>query len=58
MSFVKNQVPDVHVTPEVITPHWDAFKPGNHDMLFNRTETMQPDIRPITTDPAKLARCK
>lgn len=40
-----------------ITPPWPRFLLGNTEMLFNRTEGRQPDIRPIGTDSKLLQRC-
>ncbi|KAG9225193.1 hypothetical protein CCMSSC00406_0007024 [Pleurotus cornucopiae] len=39
------------------TPPWPSFLLGNTEMLFNRTEGKQPDIRPIGTDSKLLQRC-
>ena len=57
MAFVKFGNPNVHPVGDDITPIWDLFDNGNVEMLFNRTEDFQPDIRSFTTDPALLQRC-
>ncbi|KAI0782412.1 cephalosporin esterase [Irpex lacteus] len=56
-GFAKSGDPNVHPVPEVITPRWRQFKGANTEMLFNRTEDFQPDIRAVTTDTALLQRC-
>ncbi|KAJ7589890.1 Alpha/Beta hydrolase protein [Mycena floridula] len=41
-----------------IIPQWSAWdESGKVEMLFNKTETGAPDIRPITTSNALLNRC-
>ena len=58
-AFAKfNGNPNIHPVPDVITPHWDLYTDGDFEMLFNRTEDFQPDIRPVKTDPALLNRCE
>ena len=49
--------PNIHPVPEVVTPNWSLYTEGNTEMLFNRTGN-NPDIHPITTDPALLQRCE
>lgn len=39
------------------TPQWSAWTPGHMEMLFNKTESDQPDIREKTTDHGLLERC-
>ena len=59
LGVVRSFDPNVHPPiPNVITPHWDTFNIGHTEMLFNRTEDFQADIRPIKTDPALLQRCE
>lgn len=63
LGFAKTDDPNTHPVANIITPSWEAFgglsaSEGHTEMLFNRTEDLQPDIRPITTDPALLARCE
>lgn len=58
-AFAKfNGNPNIHPVPEVITPQWNPYTDGDTEMLFNRTEDFQPDIRPIKTDSALLERCE
>ncbi|KAI0782410.1 cephalosporin esterase [Irpex lacteus] len=57
MGFVKFGNPNHHPVPDIITPLWESYKDNDTEMLFNRTEDFQPDIRPISTDPALLERC-
>ncbi|KAI0094265.1 cephalosporin esterase [Irpex rosettiformis] len=56
-GFAKFGDPNVHPVSGIITPHWKPFSDGHSEMLFNRTEDFQPDIRSITTDQALLERC-
>ncbi|KAI0347662.1 cephalosporin esterase [Trametopsis cervina] len=56
-AFAKSGDPNVHPVSTVITPTWNLFNNSNTEMLFNRTEDFQPDIRATTTDPALLERC-
>lgn len=59
MSIVKSADPNVHPpVPNIITPHWSTFDIGHTEMLFNMTESGQPEITPISTDPALLQRCE
>ncbi|EJC97338.1 uncharacterized protein FOMMEDRAFT_100018, partial [Fomitiporia mediterranea MF3/22] len=58
LGFVKFGDPNIHPVNNDITPAWKTFSQGNTEMLFNRTEDFQPDIRPFTTDPALLERCE
>ncbi|KAF4597014.1 hypothetical protein EYR40_007464 [Pleurotus pulmonarius] len=39
------------------TPLWNKFSLRDTEMLFNRTDSGQPDIRPIRTDVKLLQRC-
>ena len=57
-AFAKFGDPNTHPVSNVITPNWNLYNPNNTEMLFNRTEDFQPDIRPITTDSALLQRCE
>lgn len=57
LGLVKSDDPNIHPVTDDITPAWNTFSQGNTEMLFNRTDDFQPDIRPITTDPALLERC-
>ena len=59
-GVVKFGDPNFHPVPNVITPEWPVFRAGHPgiEMLFNRTEDFQPDIRTFTTDPKLLARCE
>ncbi|KZP26472.1 alpha/beta-hydrolase [Athelia psychrophila] len=42
---------------ENTTPEWNKWIDNSTEMLFNRTATLEPDIRAITTDPGLLERC-
>ena len=53
-SFDPNTTPS---DPSNITPHWSTFSHENFEMLFNRTESAQPNIRSFSTDPKLLERC-
>ncbi|KAL0945303.1 hypothetical protein HGRIS_000809 [Hohenbuehelia grisea] len=57
LAFVKDQDPNAKFNEADITPAWSLFNTSNTEMLFNRTEDGQPDIRSITTDVGVLARC-
>lgn len=59
MSIVRSSDPNVHPpVKDVITPHWKSFNDGRTQMLFNMTESGQPVITPIASDPALLQRCE
>lgn len=56
---VKSGNPNVHPVPAIITPPWPEWTTGNPiEMLFNRTEDFEPNIRTISTDPKLLTRCE
>lgn len=57
LGLVKFEDPNKHPAAVDITPPWKTFNQGHTEMLFNRTEDFQPDIRPFTTDPGLLKRC-
>ncbi|KAL5483591.1 hypothetical protein ACEPAI_8823 [Sanghuangporus weigelae] len=57
MAFVKFGDPNMHPVADDITPTWSVFNSGNTEMLFNRTEDFQADVRPFTTDSGLLQRC-
>ena len=57
-AFAKSDDPNVHPVPEIITPNWEMFGEGNNEMLFNKTQDGQPDIKPFQTDSGLLARCE
>ncbi|KAI0094264.1 cephalosporin esterase [Irpex rosettiformis] len=57
MGFVKFGNPNRHPVPDIITPPWATYHVNHTEMLFNRTEDFQPDIRPISTDRALMERC-
>ena len=58
MGFVKSMDPNVHPVKDVITPEWALHIEGNTEMLFNKTESNEPNIHPFSTDPQLLERCK
>ena len=63
LGFAKTDDPNNRVVGDIITPDWETFggiraNQGHTEMLFNRTEDLQPDIRSFTTDSALLARCE
>ena len=59
MSVVRSSNPNIHPpVPDVITPHWDTFNIDHTQMLFNKTESDQPVITPISTDEGLLQRCE
>ena len=63
LGFAKTDDPNNQVVDNIITPNWETFggiraNQGHTEMLFNRTEDLQPDIRSFTTDSALLARCE
>ena len=57
LSFAKFGDPSAHQIQGSITPQWKPFKDNNTEMLFNRTEDSQPDIKAINSDEALLERC-
>lgn len=57
LGFVKFDDPSIHPVANDTTPVWSTYDQNHTEMLFNRTEDLQPDIRPITTGPRLLERC-
>lgn len=57
MIFAMSQNPNDKFDPTTITPPWDMWN-GNTEMLFNRTEGGDPDVRLIKTSEALLERCR
>ena len=57
-AFAKSDDPNVHPVPDIITPSWETYGEGKKEMLFNKTQDEQPDIRPFQTDSELLARCE
>ncbi|KAF7311955.1 COesterase domain-containing protein [Mycena indigotica] len=55
-SFIISLNPNVKVST-TITPLWSPFNEGNTEMLFNRTVAGTPQVQPIRTNSALLARC-
>ncbi|KAF7375411.1 Carboxylic ester hydrolase [Mycena sanguinolenta] len=55
-SFIVNLDPNDKLAP-TISPKWDQHSEGNTEMLFNKTENNQPDIRAIETSLELLERC-
>ncbi|KAJ7314649.1 hypothetical protein DFH08DRAFT_972689 [Mycena albidolilacea] len=41
-----------------ITPKWNKWDVGQTEMLFNKTDTDAPVVRPVKTDDALLERCR
>lgn len=59
LGVVRSFDPNIHPpVPNIITPHWNTFSSGHTEMLFNKTEDTQVDIRPVKTDRALLQRCE
>lgn len=40
------------------TPHWDRWSINNSEMLFNKTDTNETDIKATITDAGLLKRCE
>ncbi|RDB16283.1 hypothetical protein Hypma_003046 [Hypsizygus marmoreus] len=58
LDFALSLDPNVKSDPAgTITPTWKKWA-GEVEMLFNRTEAGDPDVRPIKTSSALLDRCK
>ncbi|KAG7095877.1 hypothetical protein E1B28_006567 [Marasmius oreades] len=57
VSFACHLDPNVNMTESIITPQWDAYLPGNVEMVFNKTLDSKPDIHPGASDSGLLERC-
>ncbi|KAL0956172.1 hypothetical protein HGRIS_002332 [Hohenbuehelia grisea] len=58
LNFAKTLDPNPPNGSLDITPNWRQYSTSQPiEMLFNRTEDYQPDVRPILSDPAMLRRC-
>ncbi|KAJ6496084.1 Alpha/Beta hydrolase protein [Mycena sanguinolenta] len=55
-SFIVNLDPNDKLAPTIL-PRWNQHYQGNTEMLFNKTENNQPDIRPIETSLELSERC-
>jgi hypothetical protein len=51
------QNPNVKFDETNPTPAWAPWSDNHTEMLFNKTETNEPLIQAIETDPALLQRC-
>ncbi|PAV18001.1 alpha beta-hydrolase [Pyrrhoderma noxium] len=63
LGLAKADDPNTRVVDNIITPNWVPFggiggDQGHTEMLFNKTEDSQPDIRSFTTDSSLLTRCE
>ncbi|KLO13416.1 cephalosporin esterase [Schizopora paradoxa] len=58
LGFAKFGDPNRHPVSTIITPEWPLFTAERPtEMLFNRTESFQPEINTFETDPGLLSRC-
>jgi hypothetical protein len=57
-SFAISLDPNIKVDPRSITPKWNKWDVGQTEMLFNKTDTGAPVVRPVKTDDALLERCR
>ncbi|KAJ7314680.1 Alpha/Beta hydrolase protein [Mycena albidolilacea] len=57
-SFAISLDPNIKVDPRSITPKWNKWDVGQTEMLFNKTDTDAPVVRPVKTDDALLERCR
>lgn len=57
LSIVRFANPNIKYDSENITPPWAPWSSGHTEMLFNKTETNQTDIRTFATDANLLERC-
>ncbi|KAJ7476916.1 Alpha/Beta hydrolase protein [Mycena galericulata] len=57
-SFAISLDPNVKVDPTTITPKWNKWDIGQTEMLFNKTESNEPVVKPVTTSDALLERCR
>ncbi|KAJ6524284.1 Alpha/Beta hydrolase protein [Mycena vulgaris] len=57
-SFAISLDPNVKVDPAAITPKWNKWDFGKTEMLFNKTGTDVPVVKPLKTDDALLERCR
>ncbi|KAJ7476923.1 Alpha/Beta hydrolase protein [Mycena galericulata] len=57
-SFAISLDPNVKVNPTTITPKWNKWEIGQTEMLFNRTDSDEPVVKPVTTSDALLERCR
>jgi hypothetical protein len=58
MNFIVSLDPNEKIDLGSITPAWAPFNGSNTEMLFNRTEDGQPDVRAVQTDEELLDRCR
>ena len=63
LGLAKADDPNTRVVDNIITPNWVPFggiggDKGHTEMLFNKTEDSQPDIRSFTTDSGLITRCE
>jgi cholinesterase len=57
LKFALSLDPNAKFDSADITPHWALWQ-GSNEMLFNRTEGGDPDIRVVDTSNALLKRCE
>jgi hypothetical protein len=51
------QSPNIKFDKTDPTPAWESYLNSHTEMLFNKTETNEPVVHTIQTDPALLQRC-
>ncbi len=56
MSVALSLDPNVRSNKTVITPFWDSWDYMT-EMMFNKTESELPVVKPFTTDKGLLERC-
>lgn len=57
MNIILFLDPNSKFDPANISPNWNKWSSSYTEMLFNKTESNQPDIRAISTNHGLLERC-
>ncbi|KAJ7201511.1 hypothetical protein C8J57DRAFT_1543781 [Mycena rebaudengoi] len=57
ISFAISLDPNIKVEP-TITPSWNKWAVKNTEMLFNRTDSGLPVVKPVKTSDEFLERCR
>lgn len=58
MSFVVSLDPNAKIDESNIVPDWPLYSQGSQQMVFNRTESEDPDIKTRVIDEKLVDRCR
>ncbi|KAG7095882.1 hypothetical protein E1B28_006571 [Marasmius oreades] len=58
VSFAISLDPGYKLNSSIITPLWDLYRPGNTEMVFNKTVDDSPDVHAVRTDGRLLDWCR